>query len=307
MSDNFGDLLKSALNCLAGSSNTSSIKSFARLLSVIERNPLEVIKLKSFFSPPRLTLRIGITGPPGAGKSTLISQLIQKLRDKNLSVGVLAVDPSSPYSRGAILGDRLRYQEHFLDKKVFIRSVSSRGAAGGLSSSIYFMSRAFDWSGCDVLLIETVGVGQTELEIMHAADFVTLVLVPESGDSIQAMKAGITEIADFFIVNKADRPGAEALLKELEIWASQQNKPVLLTSALKNEGIDKVIDHLWSIKEKENISQKRSTKTRLRAEVASVLRTELEKEIDRFTSKIDNTRDLIEALKKFKTRKTRML
>ncbi|HEX4925152.1 MAG TPA: hypothetical protein VFV50_13750, partial [Bdellovibrionales bacterium] len=183
----------------------------ARLLTELESGGPSALKHKRLLEPEHLALRIGITGPPGAGKSTLISQLISAFRARGKTVGVLAVDPSSPFTRGAVLGDRIRYSKHFSDDGVFIRSVGTRGSLGGLSASVYLMARAFDAFNFDVVLVETVGVGQTELEIMNVADRVAVVVVPEFGDSIQAMKAGILEIAHVFVVNKADRPGADSI------------------------------------------------------------------------------------------------
>ena len=152
---------------------------------------------------------VGITGPPGAGKSTLVDGLVRASRDEGLSVGVLAVDPTSPFSGGAVLGDRIRMQQHFLDRGVFIRSLATKGAHGGLSRVAWAAQRLLDASGRDIVYVETVGVGQTELEVMRVADTVVVTLVPEAGDAVQAMKAGLMEIADVFVVNKSDRAGAD--------------------------------------------------------------------------------------------------
>ncbi|MAE74004.1 MAG: methylmalonyl Co-A mutase-associated GTPase MeaB [Bdellovibrionaceae bacterium] len=189
----------------------------ARLLTQLERRGVHLLLDEpQLLQAPRQCFRLGITGPPGAGKSTLIGRLVQHLRAQNLTVGVIAVDPSSPFSKGAILGDRIRYADHFADPGVFIRSLGTRGSLGGLSASAYLMLRAYDIYGFDVVLIETVGVGQTELEIINVADRIAVTLVPESGDSIQAMKAGLLEIADIYVVNKSDRPGAATLKNEIE-------------------------------------------------------------------------------------------
>ena len=152
---------------------------------------------------------MGITGPPGAGKSTLLNRLIAHLRGEGLAVGVIAVDPTSPFSGGALLGDRVRMTEHALDEGVFIRSMGSRGQLGGLAAATQDAVRVLDAAGYDIILVETVGVGQTELTIMELADTVVLVLTPGAGDIVQVWKAGIMEIADLFLVNKADRDGAE--------------------------------------------------------------------------------------------------
>ena len=161
--------------------------------------------------------RIGITGPPGAGKSTLIERLVAGYRAAGLTVGVLAVDPSSPFTGGALLGDRIRMERSALDPGVFIRSMASRGSLGGMATTTGEVADVMDAFGFDRIIIETVGVGQSELAIIRVADTTVVVLVPESGDGIQVMKAGLMEIADVFVVNKADRPGADRLLQELEV------------------------------------------------------------------------------------------
>jgi len=185
---------------------------------------------------------LGFTGPPGAGKSTLVDRAVGALRSAGHRVGILAVDPSSPFSGGAVLGDRIRMQSHFLDAGVFIRSLSSRGSHGGLARATRDVARLFDAAGYDYVLIETVGVGQTELDVMRVADTTVVVLVPEAGDTVQAMKAGLLEIADIFVVNKADREGAMRMKSELEMMlqlrpATRWSVPVLLTQGISGEGV----------------------------------------------------------------------
>ncbi|HEX2190949.1 MAG TPA: methylmalonyl Co-A mutase-associated GTPase MeaB, partial [Longimicrobiaceae bacterium] len=160
--------------------------------------------------------RIGVTGPPGAGKSTLTSKLTAELRGRDERVGIVAVDPSSPFTGGALLGDRIRMNNVSTDPGVFIRSMAARGSLGGLATTTSEVADLMDAYGCDRVLLETVGVGQSELEVAGTADTTVVVLVPESGDSIQAMKAGLMEIADVFVINKADRPGADRLAQEIE-------------------------------------------------------------------------------------------
>jgi LAO/AO transport system kinase len=190
----------------------------ARAVSIVEnhRADFETILGRLY---PRLgrARRIGITGPPGAGKSTLTTRLAELYRSNGLTVGIVAVDPTSPFTGGALLGDRIRMESVALDPGIFIRSMATRGSLGGLASTTREVADVLDAFGFDRILIETVGVGQSELDIARTADTTTVVLVPESGDSIQTMKAGLMEIADIFIINKADRPGADRLRHEVEL------------------------------------------------------------------------------------------
>jgi LAO/AO transport system kinase len=173
--------------------------------------------LHAALETPRFSKRVGFTGPPGSGKSTLVSALTRAYRDRGDEVAVVAVDPTSPYSGGALLGDRIRMNDLATDPGIFIRSMATRGSLGGLATTTKEVLDLMDAFGFHRLLVETVGVGQTELEITGAADTVVVVLVPESGDAIQAMKAGLMEIADIFVVNKSDRPGADRLVKDLRL------------------------------------------------------------------------------------------
>jgi len=193
---------------------------------------------------------IGITGPPGAGKSTLVNELILSYKKDNKKVGVLAVDPSSPFTGGALLGDRIRMQDHALDENVFIRSLASRGSHGGLSKATKEIIKLYDAFGIEKIIIETVGVGQTELDIIKLADTVIVILVPETGDVVQTMKAGLMEIADIFIVNKADREGADRLSREIINMVSMKPReddwetPVILTTASERLGIEDVLNEI---------------------------------------------------------------
>ena len=197
---------------------TRKLASLARAISLVENGAagFEVL-LEGVHPELGRAHRIGITGPPGAGKSTLIERLVAGYRTAGLTVGVLAVDPSSPFTGGALLGDRIRMERATLDPGVFIRSMASRGSLGGMATTTGEVADVMDAYGFDRIIIETVGVGQSELDIIRVADTTVVVLVPESGDGIQVMKAGLMEIADVFVVNKADRPGADRLRQELEV------------------------------------------------------------------------------------------
>ena len=222
-------------------------KTLARCITIVENELDGYFDLLKTLSFSKKTPVIGITGPPGAGKSTLINGIIKKLSSQGKSIGIIAIDPTSAFNYGSLLGDRLRMAEHFTDENVFIRSLATRGSLGGLSATIIEVvdvMRAFTF---DYIFVETVGVGQSEIEIVGLADTTILVLVPEAGDEIQNIKSGIMEIADIFIVNKSDRPGASIFMNNLiqSLHAkpkSEWNIPVIKTIALKYEGLDELIE-----------------------------------------------------------------
>lgn len=219
----------------------------ARLITRVEQGGADVAEVMGYIQP-RLgkAYSVGITGPPGAGKSTLVDRITAVWRRQGFTVGIVAADPTSPFSGGAVLGDRIRMQQHYLDRGVFIRSMATRGSHGGLPLSVGGVVKLLDAFGKDFILIETVGVGQTELDIMQNSDTVVVVLVPEAGDTVQTMKAGLLEIADIFVVNKADRPGADHLVNELRAMLQLRpadewwQVPVLATVAVNDVGIEEL-------------------------------------------------------------------
>ena len=229
--------------------------------------------------------RIGVTGPPGVGKSTLVNGLILSFRQAGLKVGVIAVDPTSPFTGGAFLGDRLRMRDASLDPQVFIRSLATRGSSGGLSRATRDVADLLDAFGKDVILIETVGVGQSELDIVGASDTTVVVLVPESGDSIQAMKAGLMEIGDLFCINKADREGAAATAAAIEfILQLKQDawRPkVLKTVATRAEGITELVDelrrHREHLEERDLLGLRR--RERIRSEIKEIVEERIREEL----------------------------
>lgn len=233
-------------------------RALARLMTYVDNRHDDLLDVMVQVSPSLgRAYRLGVTGPPGAGKSTLVDKLITEFRNQQKTVAVVAVDPSSPFSGGAVLGDRIRMQDHNADDGVFIRSLGSHGAHGGVSRATNDIVGLFDAFGFDVVIVETVGVGQTELDIMAIAQTTLVVLVPESGDTIQTMKAGLMEIADIFVVNKADREGADRIFHELKSLThmssahdrAQWEVPVLKTVATKREGIMEVMTSLAAHRE----------------------------------------------------------
>lgn len=229
-------------------------KSVARALTVVENGLWGADQLLKNLAFTKNTPVIGITGPPGAGKSTLVNVLIAKLAGQDKKVAVLAIDPTSPFNFGSLLGDRIRMASHFNHPNIFIRSLATRGSLGGLSTKTIEMTDILKASGFDYILVETVGVGQSEVEIAGLADITFVVLVPEGGDEIQNIKSGLMEIADAFIVNKADRDGADLFANNLKKIVQQKGTeiPVFKTIASVNSGIDEITDFIANSSEKKN-------------------------------------------------------
>ena len=222
-------------------------RALARCITLVENEWPGYEQLLKQLAFTRSTPVIGITGPPGAGKSTLIGALAGYITSLGKKLAIIAVDPSSPFNRGALMGDRLRMSEHYLNPNIFIRSMASRGSLGGLAPKIFEVADIIKASGFDYIIIETVGVGQSEVEIAALADTTVLALVPEAGDDIQTIKSGVMEIADVYVLNKADRDGASTFVKNLTILAHTNARdgweaPVIKTVATKNEGLVELLD-----------------------------------------------------------------
>ena len=259
----------------------------AKLMTIVENREPETAEIMSRVHGRGEASVLGVTGPPGAGKSTLLDALTAHFRGEGRTVGIVAVDPSSPFSGGAVLGDRIRMQNHFLDEGVFIRSLSARGNVGGLARASRDVTRLLRAAGKDVVIVETVGVGQSELDIMRLADTVVVVMVPEAGDTVQAMKAGLLEIADIFVVNKADRDGSQKIKMELEQMLHLRppdgwDVPVLMTVATSAQGVAEVaaaVDAHRQHLSTSGVGDKRSGAGR-QSEFFAVLRDEIGRRVE---------------------------
>ncbi len=242
----------SRAEALVAAARDGDARSLARLVSLVENGSAELRPVMRAVAPHVGHARVvGLTGSPGVGKSTVTSALVRAYRALDLRVGVLAVDPTSPFTGGALLGDRVRMQDHAIDRDVFIRSMASRGHLGGLSVAAPQALRVLDAAGFDVICVETVGVGQAEVEIAALADTTLVIAAPGMGDSIQAAKAGILEIADVFVVNKSDRPGAQEVVRDLRTMMAMVSyadgawkPPIVSVSATVGDGIDELVSRL---------------------------------------------------------------
>ncbi len=278
-------------------------RALARAITLIESDDPAGWELVREVYPRTGKARIvGFTGPPGVGKSTLIGALTGELRKAEREVAVLSIDPSSPFTRGALLGDRIRLTEHFLDPGVFIRSMASRGALGGLSEAALQVALIMDAAGKDDVLIETVGVGQAEIDIVDHADTIVLALMPGSGDSIQALKAGVMEIPDIIVVNKADHPMTDTMVREVRgVLALSHDPegwkvPILRTEAARGEGVDelaeKINEHRAFIEEKGTLAERRARN--LRSEVLGIATSRMRRRLEQTVSEDPATADLLD-------------
>lgn len=273
------------------------IRALAKAITMVENDHPEKLELLSdVFSLQKHALYLGLTGSPGAGKSSLVNRLITQLRNEGKTVAVIAVDPTSPFSGGALLGDRVRMNQHFTDNGVYIRSMATRGSLGGLARATKDAVRICDAYGFDVIIVETVGVGQSELDIMKIVDTTAVVLTPNSGDVLQIFKAGIMEIADLFVINKADLPGfgkLKALLKELVMMSKNEEHETAIVKTITTE--NKGIDKLWKkIKEHHSYLYSTDEGTRKRTEqqeleVYELIREEIWRDVKAY---IETNQDL---------------
>jgi LAO/AO transport system kinase len=278
-------------------------RALARAITLIESDDPAGWELVREVYPRTGKARIvGFTGPPGVGKSTLIGALTTELRKADRQVAVLSIDPSSPFTSGALLGDRIRLSDHFLDPGVFIRSMASRGALGGLSEAALQVALAMDAAGKDDVLIETVGVGQAEIDIVDHADTIVLALMPGSGDSIQALKAGVMEIPDIIVVNKADHPMTETMVREVRgVLALSHDPegwrvPILKTEAARGEGVEelaaKIDEHRAQIESEGTLEERRARN--LRSEVIGIAGSRMRRKLEATAAADSGTQELLD-------------
>lgn len=275
----------------------------SKLISYVENQSTDYRKLLAQIYPKSgKAYRVGLTGPPGAGKSTIVDRLALLLVKEKRSVGIIAVDPTSPFTGGALLGDRIRMQDLTTQDGVFIRSMATRGSYGGLATTTKEVSVVLDAFGKDFILIETVGVGQVELDVVNACDTTIVVFVPESGDSIQAMKAGLMEIADIFVVNKSDREGAKRMISELDMILDIRRKkgeweyPIVSTEAINNKGIDlllaKIFEHKKFLTDNGVLEQHR--KNQIKIDLKKIIELKVKELVDEKISNSFNVDEITE-------------
>ena len=279
-------------------------RALARAISLVENGDPAGTELVSELYPRTGKARIvGFTGPPGVGKSTMIGALVKELRTRDRRVAVLSIDPSSPFTRGALLGDRIRLSEHFLDEGVFIRSMASRGALGGLAEATLQAALVMDAAGFDDVLLETVGVGQAEIDVVDHADTVVLALMPGSGDSIQALKAGVMEIPDVIVVNKAEHPLTDTMVREVRTALSlgpsgDWKVPIIKTVASEGRGIPELLDaieeHRAHVEETGTLEERRARN--LRSEVLGLAAARMRRELELRIAEDESVARLLESV-----------
>jgi LAO/AO transport system kinase len=297
-----GDSMTATEDTLAARLLRGDRRALARAITLVENDTPEGWELvREVYPHTGRAAMLGFTGPPGVGKSTLLAALTGRERERGRTVAVLSIDPSSPFTRGALLGDRIRLSEHFLDTGVFIRSMATRGALGGLSEATLQAALLMDASGRDVILLETVGVGQAEVDIIGHADTVVLVLMPGSGDSVQALKAGVMEIPDVIVVNKADHPLTDTMVREIRgVLALGPSGgwqvPVLRAEATRGEGVDELVEalaaHRAHIESEGTLVVRR--RRNLRNEVLAIAANRLRRELEESIAKDAFVQDLLE-------------
>ena len=281
-------------------------RALARAITLVENgDPLAYEVVRDLYPDTGSTYAIGLTGPPGVGKSSLISALVRHVRERDVQVGVVSVDPSSPFSHGALLGDRIRLSDHFLDPGVFIRSMGTRGHLGGLAEATLQALLVLDAAGKELVFLETVGTGQSEVEVIGIADTVLLVLMPGSGDSVQALKAGIMEIPDVIAINKMDHPAAKTMLTEVRsILAldrdSEWRPPIVLTEATRGENVpelwEKLTAHRAYLEESGRLDERR--RKNLAGEVFSVASARAKQHIERAVADDPELRRVLDAVQR---------
>jgi len=281
-------------------------RALARAITLIENDdPAGWELVREVFPRTGKARIVGLTGPPGVGKSTLIGALTAEMRKADRQVAVLSIDPSSPFTRGALLGDRIRLSDHFLDSGVFIRSMASRGALGGLSEATLQAALLMDASGKDDVFIETVGVGQAEIDIVDHGDTIVLVLMPGSGDSIQALKAGVMEIPDVIVVNKADHPMTDTMIREIRGVlslgpATSWRVPIVKTEAAKGEGVaelaEKITEHREHIEAEGTLEERRARN--LRNEVLELAASRMRRRLEAAVADDSSVRELLDRVVK---------
>jgi LAO/AO transport system kinase len=292
------------LETLAQGVRAADKRALARAITLVENSDALAYELvRELYGDTGRAYAVGVTGPPGVGKSTLISALVRHVRTDGQTVGVVSVDPSSPFSQGALLGDRIRLADHFLDPEVFIRSMGTRGHLGGVAEATLQAMLLLDAAGKDIVFLETVGTGQSEVEVAGIADTVLLVLMPGSGDSIQALKAGIMEIPDVIAINKRDHPAAKTMLNEVRSilgldHESPWQPPIVLTEAMREEGIDelweKVGEHRTHLESDGGLTERR--RRNLASEVFSVASARAKAHLEHAVADDPELRRLLEAV-----------